>query len=289
MLPHTAQTSRWVRAAPLLLAGLALVTWQLLFYRDRFRYAYWPFADTVGYLGQLLLGLRANPATALCHALGYGVLVVVLVKTRALRALDSRDLLQVGLVLLAYFALPYQLGSYSCFNWRLAPVVFLLLALALARVALPRAAAWVVASVAVLFACDASYLQLQIGRESGELLPLAAAAPAQAKVAALALDSSSGLLHPKFFYLMHRHEIFYYQLTSKALSPHLWHVPLMPVRYKPGHELREARSLPELIAQDYPLLFVRGPTPELARGLSTTYEPIGESGHWVLLQRRKLP
>jgi hypothetical protein len=287
-LSRASHTGTWLRAAPLLAVAALLVSWQVGAFRDRTGFVYWPLADTSAYFGQLFLGLRADPLSVLLHALGCALVGLVLVRIPKQAAITRRDLLQLSASVLAYFALPYQVGSYSCVNWRLAPLPFLLLALMLARVALPRRAAWLVSSVAVAFTCDASYLQLQVGRESAEILLLADSVAKQRSVVALALDASSKLLHPQFFYLMHRHEIFYYQLASGALSPHLWRLPLMPVRYRAQPPPREPRSVAEIIQQNYPLVFARGATPELAQALGKAYRPQQANGSWVVFERQRV-
>lgn len=285
-LSRAALTSTWLRAAPLLAVAGLLVSWQVVAYRDRTSFVYWPLADTTAYFGQLILGLRADPLSVLLHALACALVGLVLVRIPLRGAITRRDILQLSAAVFAYFALPYQIGSYSCVNWRLAPLPFLLLALMLARVSLPARAAWLVSAVAVAFTCDAAYLQLEVGRESSEILPLARSVAPQRSVVAVALDSSSKLLHPKFFYLMHRHEIFYYQAASGALSPHLWRLPLMPVRYRAQPEPREPRSIAEIISQQYPLVFARGVTLELAQALGAAYRPHQANGSWVVFERK---
>jgi hypothetical protein len=71
------------------------------------------------------------------------------------------------------------------------------------------------------------------------------------------------------------------------VSPFLWSDPLIPVRKRASLTLSAPRSLPELVKQDYGVVFSRGAPPELTRVLASQYALKGESGAWRVYERRK--
>jgi hypothetical protein len=286
LLARGAHTPLLLRAAPLLTTATLLATWQASVVQLDTDLVFWSPSTAAAYLGQLVLGLRANAWSVLAHALGWAALLLTLLRTRARARLTRPEVAQLLAALLAYFALPFQIGDYYNVNARLAPLPFLLLAIMLARASVPKPAAWAIAGAALLFTCDAAYLQLQVGRESAEMSALAREVAPRRDVVAVTPDASSRFLHPVFFYLMHRHDIFYYQIASGARSPHLWHLPLLPIHYRSRTKPPYPQSVSQLVQHGYSLVFVRGVTAELLQGLSQAFVPRQVHGAWVVFERR---
>jgi hypothetical protein len=283
---RAAQTPLWLRVLPVSIALAVLWTWQAHSYRDASDWQWWPWRDTAGYLAQLAYGLRKDPGSRLVHVLGFAAITLSIVFTKPPRAIDKRDVLQLGALLTIYWVLPYRVGSYSYVNWRIAPLIYWQVARLIVRVPLGR---WSQLGLVVgVLACtlDAVGLQWQVGREAAEILPLVRRVRPAQRVAAISFDDSSAYLDPKFFYLMHHHDIFYYQLLAGGVSPHLWQLPLVPVHYKHHVSPRVPRSLSDLIAGGYEVVFARHAVPGFATTLAPAYDLRARHGAWSVFERR---
>lgn len=156
-----------------------------------------------------------------------------------------RRLASLYLASLAGFCvLPFWMGYYSYFNFRLAPVSYFALSLLLCTLRLSFRPALVVGISAVVLVAGAGRTQSAISREVETVLPVIAAAERNSLILPLAFDSHSDVLDPLFFYQMHSHEGDYYHLlVGGGANPSLFPNAMMPVQYRPGLHLPYPLSL----------------------------------------------
>ena len=287
LLSRRSATALFARAAPGALALVTLALWQAASYRDTEGQVWWaPAHDTLRYLSLLFTGLRPQPIWIALHTACFLGMGAVLAAHRPWRALDRRAGLQALALLLAYLLLPFRIGSYTYVSWRLAPLFGLALAALFARVSLSRRSGLVLALACGVVTADVVLLQLQVGHESAEIRALVPNVQRGARATAINVSISSSFLHPDYFGSIHEHDIFYYSLAAGGLSPFLWSDPLIPVRKQAHFGLTPPRSLKELLAQGYSVVFTRNANPELAHALERAYVQRGERGAWRVFERR---
>jgi hypothetical protein len=128
-------------------------------------------------------------------------------------------------------------------------------------------------------------LQLQVGREAAEILPLVHVVKPGRKAVAIPFDDSSAYLDPRLFSQMHRHAIFYYQLLAGGVNPHLWRLPMVPLRYRSADLYNEPRSIRELVDGGYEVVFARRPAPSFVAALERHYPEHTTHGAFTVFER----
>ncbi|HEX7477798.1 MAG TPA: hypothetical protein VF331_08325 [Polyangiales bacterium] len=285
-LTRSSATLARMRLLPACLASTLLVLWQVFCYRSTNSQLHWLGPEVaLHYLRQIFSGMRASHG-ATWHAVVWLGLLAALASARRTNVLDRRDVLRLLGLLTACFFLPFWVGRYSYFNLRVAALVYFQLAAMAGCFALGRAARSVVVASALALTLDASLLQAQVARESAEILPLVAKLAPERKVASVAFDDTSAYLDPECFPELHRHEVFYYQLQKGGLSPHLWHLPLVPVRYKASVRLAEPHSVRDLLAQGYQLVFARNAPPKFTEIMLRHFQLRAHHGTWLVFERQ---
>ncbi|HEY2733350.1 MAG TPA: hypothetical protein VGI70_05160 [Polyangiales bacterium] len=284
LLTRDSATRPAYRMLPALFIFALFYAWQSQHETD-YSVHWWSLQDDASYLGQIASGMRPGMRALLLHGLGY-VIVAALCAIRFRRnAIDRRDLFQALALALGYFALPFWIGRYSYFNVRLAPLLYCQIAILLASIPLPRSSATLVGAIAIALTIDACYLQLQVGREAAEILPLVHALKPEQRAVAIPFDDSSEYLDPKLFSQMHRHAVFYYQLLAGGVNPHLWRLPMVPLRYRSDVLYHEPHSIRELVEGGYVVIFARHPAPSFVAALERHYPRHVTHGAFMVFER----
>ncbi len=321
----------WAAAIAPAAIGLLLVAWLTLAPRSQelqefgeWSLRWWPFSDTLAYLSLPFTGMRISEGVRASSLLAWFLVGAALVASlwqrlsgeaaepasimqasnvdaaagstgqppsRA-RILDER--IDLAAAIFACLALPFWLAHYSYVNLRLAPVVYLLAAIALAR--LNVSGHWrAIFAVGVLGLCFTTWtIHRESDSETAELIPLLNAMQPNQPIHALYPDASSRALDPKFFYQHHSHEHTYYHvLRGGGVSPTLFPTELIPVLYRDAARIPFARHGEEFelsqAAGFYTYLLVRGGGQRIDRSLRPAYLRIGISGAWRLYRRLRRP
>lgn len=185
--------------------------------------------------------------------------------------------------LVLFFILPFHFGYYAVFNFRLAPVVYLLVLLLLSAIPLPRAniVVLVIASIALLVIANQRHRDFS--DEAVTILPLLEKMQGNASVLPVYIDARSEILDKKFFYQIHSHDHYYYHtLVGGGFSPTLFPNPMLPLQYKPGLPLPDRSSTLFELQYNYDYVLVRRPSRELFNTMKEQLMLLEQSGDWVV-------
>lgn len=264
------------------------------------RAAWWPFAWNWRFLVLQFTGMKIVAGIDRAALLAWTAVIAIIVSSGVIRRKKMRPPLKlallVGLVLLAFFALPSRVwagaSNYSFFNGRLAPVAYLLLGWAAARVPLRRYPAYTVAAGCLLLLVLSARQQSQVAREIESIVPVTQKMVRNAAVLPLIVQSRSDALDPFYFAQFHYHEVFYYHiLVGGGVNPDLMANQLMLIHYREGK--RPPRPPPEEFSrwsdygQYYDYIVARGLPPPLEQQLLTGCDSLEHAGAWRLFRIRK--
>lgn len=259
--------------------------------------SWWPISDTLAYLALPFTGMGIG-GLGQAIALASWALILLAVGVSAWRGRrgwpgDEDDprtvdrLFDFGATCFAYLTLPFWLVHYSYVNVRLAPLVYLLGAVALSR--LPIRGPLRLALVGgIVGSCGVTAgIHRAADAEVREILPLLELMEPNRPIHALYPDASSRTLDPAFFYQHHSHEHAYFHvLRGGGVSPSLFPTDLIPVHYRDARAIPFAnRGDPFRVARAaafYPYLLVRGRHAALEAQLSRAYRKSRTSGPWTL-------
>lgn len=229
-------------------------------------------------------GLRWNGGIdPLAAALWAAAVLLVLAAARRPATRCERAFARhAAVVLAAYLVLPFWLGEFSYFNLRLAPLLVLLVPLALAGIPLRRSAGLALAGLCLALVGHAAWLHQRLSDEVAEIAPLFAEMRPNASLRRILHDAAPRAIDAGYFPEFHAHAVFLYHLAvGGGANPYLLPNPMMPVRYNPAHAdwARAAHAFDPGIgpAGAYDYLLVRGAGP-LPAGLRL----LGRSGAWSL-------
>ncbi len=256
-------------------------------------FGWWPLTRTVEFFLLLFTGMQWTNGIDAMVLITWLFVLGLFVVTSILKRRDymfSRDLLLfLGLASAGYLALPFWSGFYSYFNLRLAVVIYVLLALMLARVPLPRGWGHVCAVSVLVLVVFSIQSQAKVADEVAEIFPLFEKMERNAAVMPLMLDTTTQVLDAHFFRELHAHDHYYYHThVGGGFNPMLFPNPMLPVRLKPDIPIpftQEGRLMisTEILAR-YRYVLVRGTSPALFDSLGKCANSLAQSGKWTLFE-----
>ena len=118
--------------------------------------------------------------------------------------------------------------------------------------------------------------------ETASIVPVLKKMPANARIFPIYNDSGSSVFDPEFFYLIHKHDHFYYHtLVGGGVSPSLFANSMMPVQFKPGMRPPASAATLPILLQSYDYVLIRKPLPEDLKSLSGHMTLVEQSADWV--------
>jgi len=204
-------------------------------------------------------------------------------------------LLLVALTFAATLLLPFQKGTFSFINVRIASIVYFLLALVAAHV---RISGWTAAGVVLLAAtCTlrSNAKQARISAEVEEIAPVVEQIPPKSRILPLVFDNTSPELDPKWFHPHLLDATYYHVLVGGGFDPYLIRSPIHPVDFRPGaRRPAPGEFWPTAFewpahGADYDYFLVRDPPPGFARTMDLKSTLVAGNGRWQLYRRRSEP
>ena len=256
-------------------------------------FRWWPLTGTLEFFLLLFTGMRwtngVDAIVLVTWVFVLGVFAVACILKRRDYTFARDNLLFLALVGAGYLVLPFWAGFYSYFNLRLAVVIYVLLALLLARVPLPRVWGHVCAVSVLALVAFSIQSQAKVADEVAEIFPLFEKMERNAAVMPLMLDTGTGVLDPVFFSELHAHDHYYYHThVGGGFNPMQFPNPMLPVRLKPEIPIPftpEGRLMisTEMLAR-YRYVLVRGTSPALFDSLGMCANRLAQSGKWTLFE-----
>jgi hypothetical protein len=211
--------------------------------------------------------------------------------TRWILDVPRGHLTWLAMAILGIVFLPYQIGSFSYINVRIASVFYFLIALVVSQVRFRGWLACGLVGLVSLCTLDSVAKQARISAESREILPIVLQIPPQSRILPLAFDCRSPELD-RIWFAPHLHDHAYYHiLVGGGFNPYLIRSSIHPVHYKEGQERPSPGEFaPEhfswrLHAADYQYFLIRGAPEGVAERMSEPCKEISVSGKWMLFQR----
>ena len=188
-----------------------------------------------------------------------------------------------------YWSLPtFVKPSFSYFNARMAPFVYISALMVLSLVKVPRFVSFFV----VIFFLWQSYgiysLHVKVSEEISEIEKVSKLLPKEAVFLPLGVDSRSSFMDFKFYYEFYKHLPYYHHLlTGSGLSFFLFKNPLQALQIKKGIRVppvpRSYRQFRwDLYEKFYHFILMRGDESWIVESMPYDFEVIGESGKWKL-------
>jgi hypothetical protein len=200
--------------------------------------------------------------------------------------------LLVAAASLGLLVLPCRIGAYTGINLRLAPLVYFLIALLVARV---RFRGWRVYSfVALAGLCLVASVarQARLSAEVEEIVAVLQKMAANSRILPLVFDRASPELD-SYWFDPHLHDHNYYHvLRGGGFNPYLPAAQLNPVRYRPEQrrpapgEYTPQEFVWEAHSADYQYFLVRGAPEGFAQYMAPTCKLALVSGQWTLFERK---
>ncbi len=201
----------------------------------------------------------------------------------------------VAITFAATLLLPFQKGTFSFINVRIASIVYFLLGLVAAHV---RIRAWTAAGVVLLAAActlRSNAKQARISAEVEEIAPVVEQIPPKSKILPLVFDNTSPELDPKWFHPHLLDATYYHVLVGGGFDPYLIRSPIHPVCFRqgarrpaPGEFWPTNFDWPSHGA-DYDYFLLRDAPPGFARTMDLKSALVARNGRWQLYRRRSEP
>jgi hypothetical protein len=196
-------------------------------------------------------------------------------------------------VILAFFVLPFRIGTFAYINARVAAIVYFLLALLAAEVEIKGWWKPALVTLLALALVDSIARQASVSAEIAEIVPAVERIPPNSRILPLVFDQSSAGLEPMFFGV-HLHDAAYYHvLVGGGFNPYFFESPGDPVHYRKGAE-RPAPPEPdpwsftwEEDSADYQYFLVRSAPEAFQRYIAPRCDEAAASGKWTLYERRR--
>lgn len=256
-------------------------------------FRWWPFTGTLEFFLLLFTGMRwtngVDVSVLLTWLFVLGVFAMACVWKRHDYRFSRDILLFLALACAGYFMLPLWAGFYSYFNLRLVSVIYVLLALLLACVPLPRVWGHVCAVGILALIAFSIQSQARIADEIAEISPLFEKMERNAAVMPLMLDTSTGVLDPVFFSELHAHDHYYYHThVGGGFNPLQFPNPMLPVRLKPDIVIPYLQENGLIMSTEillrYRYVLVRGISASLLASLRMCANLLAQSGKWTLFE-----
>ncbi len=252
---------------------------------------YWrPLGTTVAFLLGPFCGMQApGSAEPAFVVVWLGILGLSLAAVRRAEGWGRRVspmTVAMGAVFLGVLALPFGTGKFTYINLRLASLGYLFLALWIGRIPFRGRQG---PAICLLTWALLALITLKQGRIAGEILevePLLRRIPENARLLPLIFDNDSPELEPIHFD-PHLHDHFYYMLRSSGgLSPYLFQIPPIPVRYRPEARLPAPGPYtpwlfePQKHGRFYDYVLTRGAPPVFLLSTGRGMSLVAASGPW---------
>ena len=168
-------------------------------------------------------------------------------------------------------------------------MVYVLLALLLARIPLPRVWGHVCGVSVLALVVFSIQSQAKVADEVAEIFPLLEKMERNAAVMPLMLDTTTQVLDAHFFRELHAHDHYYYHThVGGGFNPMLFPNPMLPLRLKPDIPVpftQEGRLMisTEMLVR-YRYILVRGTADALFDSLQRCATTLAQSGKWTLFE-----
>lgn len=192
----------------------------------------------------------------------------------------------------AALVLPFSASEYTFINFRVASLVYFLLAVVVADVRFQRGQATVFVGLIAVVLVQSAAKQIRISREIAEIAPIIEKIPPGATILPLVFERTSPELDPVYFDPHLKAHNYYHVLAASGLSPYFW---TSPMRLK-DHVRPPAPNeyVPSLFNWDkhgiaYEYFLTRGMPTDFAVYLAERAALRAESGQWQLYARKHVP
>lgn len=260
---------------------------------------WWPISGTMQFLLLMFTGMKITDGADWFSLSAWLIAASIFFFYGAVRRRYlpvQKDLIMMtALCLIGAFALPFLFKTAQYFNARLAPVIYIFIALILSRIVLTKRAGYVIAVLMTFLLFRSFQIQRAVATETTDILPVIFQMQRNAAVLPIMFDSSSSALDRAFFYQTHDHEVFYYhiliggganpQMYQNASSPN----SIFPLAYRQGVYLPKANSANfrwQEYEPYYKYVLTRGAPEELTKYMQQRTLYLGKSGKWELFQRK---
>jgi hypothetical protein len=185
--------------------------------------------------------------------------------------------------LVLFFILPFHFGYYAVFNFRLAPVVYILVLMLISSIPLPRANIVVLAMASIALLMVANQRHKDFSDEVASIVPVLEKMKPNARIFPVYNDSESKVFDPGYFYQIHNHDHFYYHtLVGGGVNPSLFANSMLPVQFKTGMRPPASTATLSILLQSYDYVLIRKPSPEDIKSLSGHMALVEQSADWLV-------
>jgi hypothetical protein len=192
----------------------------------------------------------------------------------------------------AALALPFSVSEYTFINFRVAALVYFLLAVVVADVRFQRVQAAVFVGLIAVVLVQSAAKQIRISHEIAEIAPIIAKMRPNATILPLVFERTSPELDPVYFDPHLKVHNYYHVLVGGGLSPYFW---TMPMRLKDSMRPPAPNEyFPYLFNWDkhgaaYEYFLVRGAPMDFTAYIAEHADLRAESGRWQLYARKHVP
>ena len=244
--------------------------------------------------GMQLWGNGDSIAAVLWGGTFAGIIAAFLLdwRERGASSWPARHVIFLAMGIIGVLVLPFRVGSFTYLNTRISAIVYLLVALLVARVRFRR---WLAGSVAVLLGLcmiHSTAKQSRLSAEVAEIAPIIYKIPPNSRILPLVFERGSPELD-RFSFDPHLHDHNYYHvLIGGGFNPYVSSSPLEPVHYKNGAErpapaqYRPGEFNWEAHSADYQYFLVRSAPRGFAEYMAPRCNMILASGKWTLFERK---
>ena len=263
------------------------------------RFGWIPPGMSLEYFAMMFTGMRPFGADAVPDLLPWAGAAAILLacawrqrRSGAGPTCPPEYLLLVAITFVAMIVLPFQKGTFSFINVRVASIVYFLLALVAAHVRTGRFAA--VGLVLLAAACSLRSIgqQERVSAEVAEIVPVIEKIPPRSKILPLVFDNGSPELDRTWFHPHLLDASYYHVLVGGGFDPYLIRSPIHPVHFReearrpaPGEFFPGAFTWAAHGA-DYDYVLVRSAPEGFGRVMEQQSTWVATSGAWQLYRRR---
>lgn len=260
-------------------------------------FSWWPLKTTLLHFALFFTGMKVTGNIDFLNLglwlVSLGVPLAFLLKNKEKKSLYfTAFLLCFVFCLLLYLFLPtFVRPSYSYFNARMAPFVYLSFVMLLSQVKIPRFFSFLIFLCSLGFLYSNFSLHRKISKEISEVEQVFKALSKNALFLPLSYSNRSKHLDPYFYYETHKHVHYYHHVLNKdGFSFSLFQNPLQAVQIRKNISLPPSPQRAQYFSWEqhskfYPFILVRFPTQEFMRKKPDHFKHIGQSGPWSLFKK----
>jgi hypothetical protein len=203
-----------------------------------------------------------------------------------------RYLVLFGVAAVAALALPFSVSEYTFINFRVAALVYFLLAVVVADVRFQRGQAAAFVGLIAVMLMQSAAKQIRVSNEIAEIVPIIEKMRPNATILPLVFERTSPELDRVYFDPHLKAHNYYHVLVGGGLSPYFW---AMPMRLKDSVRPPAPNEyVPRLFNWDkhgtaYEYFLVRGAPMDFAGYIAERADLEAESGQWQLYARKHVP